>query len=53
MKLFTFLRGEAFARGIHPPQHKGTAATPIARLPFAPRLSSRCRRTSAVPPARS
>jgi electron transport complex protein RnfC len=38
MKLFTFLRGEAFARGIHPPQHKGTATMPIARLPFAPRL---------------
>jgi electron transport complex protein RnfC len=38
MKLFTFLRGEAFARGIHPPQHKDTAAMPIARLPFAPRL---------------
>ncbi|PPQ37849.1 electron transport complex protein RnfC [Rhodoblastus acidophilus] len=38
MKLFTFLRGEAFARGIHPPEHKGTAHQPITRLPFAPRL---------------
>ncbi|MBB4198021.1 electron transport complex subunit RsxC [Rhodoblastus sphagnicola] len=38
MKLFTFLRGEAFARGIHPPQHKDTAEMPITRVPFAPRL---------------
>jgi len=38
MKLFTFLRGEAFARGIHPPEHKGTAGMPITRVPFAPRL---------------
>ena len=38
MKLFTFLRGEAFARGVHPPEHKGTAGMPITRVPFAPRL---------------
>ncbi len=38
MKLLNFLRGEAFARGVHPPQHKDTAAMPISRLPFAPRL---------------
>jgi electron transport complex protein RnfC len=38
MKFLSFLRGEAFARGVHPPQHKDTAAMPIARLPFAPRL---------------
>jgi electron transport complex protein RnfC len=38
MKLLNFLRGEAFSRGIHPPDRKGTAQTPIRRLPFAPRL---------------
>jgi electron transport complex protein RnfC len=38
MKVLNFLRGEAFARGVHPPQHKDTAALPITRLPFAPRL---------------
>lgn len=38
MKLSSFLRGEAFSRGIHPPQHKYTARTPIRRLPFAPKL---------------
>jgi electron transport complex protein RnfC len=38
MKLLNFLRGEAFSRGIHPPARKGTTATPIRRLPFAPRL---------------
>jgi len=38
MKLLNFLRGEAFARGVHPPQHKDTAAMPISRLPFAQRL---------------
>ncbi|MBI5263340.1 MAG: electron transport complex subunit RsxC [Bradyrhizobium sp.] len=38
MKLLNFLRGEAFARGVHPPQHKDTARMPITRLPFAPRL---------------
>lgn len=38
MKLLNFLRGEAFSRGIHPPQRKLTAQTPIRRLPFAPRL---------------
>ncbi len=39
MKLLNFLRGETFARGIHPPEHKGTAATAIRRLPYAPRLT--------------
>jgi electron transport complex protein RnfC len=38
MRFLNFLRGEAFARGVHPPQHKGTAAMPISRLPFASRL---------------
>lgn len=38
MKFLNFLRGETFARGIHPPQNKHTARTPIRRLPFAPRL---------------
>ncbi len=38
MKFLNFLRGETFARGIHPPQHKDTAATAIRRLPYAPRL---------------
>ena len=38
MNVLNFLRGETFARGVHPPQHKGTAASPITRLPFAPRL---------------
>ena len=38
MKLINFLRGEAFSRGIHPPDRKATARTPIRRLPFAPRL---------------
>ena len=39
MKLLNFLRGETFARGIHPPEHKHTAGTPIRRLPFAPELT--------------
>ena len=38
MKFLNFLRGETFARGIHPPQHKDTAAMPIRRLPFSPTL---------------
>jgi electron transport complex protein RnfC len=38
MKLLSYFRGETFARGIHPPHHKETAALPIRRLPFAPRL---------------
>jgi len=38
MKFLNFLRGETFARGIHPPQNKHTAHTPIRRLPFAPHL---------------
>jgi H+/Na+-translocating ferredoxin:NAD+ oxidoreductase subunit C len=38
MKMLSFLRGETFARGIHPPHHKDTAEQPIRRLPFAPKL---------------
>ncbi|MCX7146689.1 MAG: electron transport complex subunit RsxC, partial [Sulfuritalea sp.] len=38
MKFLNYFRGETFARGIHPPQHKETATMPIRRLPFAPRL---------------
>ena len=38
MKLLSYFRGETFARGIHPPQHKETADMAIRRLPFAPRL---------------
>jgi electron transport complex protein RnfC len=38
MKFLNFLRGETFARGIHPPQHKYTARTPIRRLPYARQL---------------
>lgn len=38
MNLLSRLRGEAFARGIHPPRHKGTAGQPIRRLPFAGEL---------------
>jgi Na+-translocating ferredoxin:NAD+ oxidoreductase subunit C len=38
MKVLSFLRGETFARGIHPPQHKYTAHLPIKRLPFPDRL---------------
>ncbi len=39
MRLLTFLRGELFERGIHPPQYKLTAGAPILRLPYAPRLT--------------
>ncbi len=39
MKLLSYFRGETFARGIHPPAHKDTAARAIRRLPFAPRLT--------------
>ncbi len=38
MNLLSLLRGEAFERGIHPPQNKLTADQSIRRLPFAPRL---------------
>ena len=38
MKFLNYFRGETFARGIHPPQHKETATLPIRRLPVAPRL---------------
>lgn len=38
MRLLSFLRGETFSRGIHPPQHKYTAHLPIKRLPFPDRL---------------
>lgn len=39
MRVLSFLRGETFARGIHPPQHKGTADRSIRRLPFPKRLT--------------
>ena len=39
MRLLSYFRGEAFQRGIHPPSCKLTAATPIRRMPFAPRLT--------------
>lgn len=39
MKLLSYLWGEAFQRGIHPPQNKLTAEQAIKRLPFAPRLT--------------
>ena len=39
MKFLSYMRGEAFQRGIHPPQNKLTAEQPIKRLPFAPRLT--------------
>ncbi|MCX7897114.1 MAG: electron transport complex subunit RsxC [Rhodocyclaceae bacterium] len=38
MRLVSYLRGEAFQRGIHPPEEKHTAALPIRRLPFPPRV---------------
>jgi electron transport complex protein RnfC len=38
MRLLNYFRGETFARGIHPPQHKETADLAIRRLPFAPRM---------------
>lgn len=38
MKLLSYFRGEAFQRGVHPPAQKLTAATPIRRLPFPPRV---------------
>ena len=38
MRFLNFLRGETFARGIHPPEHKATAQMAIRRLPFAPQL---------------
>lgn len=38
MKLLSYFRGEAFQRGVHPPQCKQTAALPIRRLPFPPRV---------------
>jgi len=38
MKFLSYFRGEAFSRGIHPPQHKETAEMAIRRLPFAPRM---------------
>ncbi len=38
MNLLSLLRGEAFKRGIHPPQNKLTAERSIRRLPFASRL---------------
>jgi len=38
MKFLSFMRGEVFERGIHPPENKQTAEQPIKRMPFAPRL---------------
>jgi electron transport complex protein RnfC len=38
MRLLNYFRGETFARGIHPPEHKETAALPTRRLPFAPQI---------------
>lgn len=38
MNLFTLFKRKTFKRGIHPDPHKGTADSPIRRLPFAPRL---------------
>ncbi|HRH82041.1 MAG TPA: electron transport complex subunit RsxC [Thiobacillaceae bacterium] len=34
-----FGRNGTFARGVHPESHKSTAATPIRRMPFAPRMT--------------
>jgi electron transport complex protein RnfC len=34
----SIFRRNSFGGGIHPPSHKYTAATPIRRMPFAPRL---------------
>lgn len=39
MKFLSYMRGEAFQRGIHPPSNKLTAEQAIKRLPFAPRLT--------------
>jgi len=38
MTLFPFLHRHTFPRGIHPDTHKGTAGSPIRRMPFAPRM---------------
>ncbi|NWG30315.1 MAG: electron transport complex subunit RsxC [Rhodocyclaceae bacterium] len=38
MRLLSYFRGEAFQRGVHPPQCKLTARTKIRRLPFPPRV---------------
>jgi Na+-translocating ferredoxin:NAD+ oxidoreductase subunit C len=38
MKFLSYFRGEAFARGVHPPSCKTTAGQAIKRLPFARRL---------------
>ncbi|MCX8085579.1 MAG: electron transport complex subunit RsxC [Rhodocyclaceae bacterium] len=38
MKLVSWFRGEAFQRGVHPPECKLTAKMPIRRLPFPPRV---------------
>lgn len=39
MNFLSFMRGEVFERGIHPPSNKLTAEQPIRRMPFAPRLT--------------
>ncbi len=39
MNLLSYLRGEAFQRGVHPPSSKMTAQMSIRRLPFPPRVT--------------
>jgi len=39
MNLLSYLRGEAFQRGVHPPSSKLTAQMPIRRLPFPPKVT--------------
>ena len=38
MKISSYIRGEVFERGIHPPAQKLTADLPIRRLPFPPQV---------------
>ena len=38
MKFLSYIRGEAFQRGVHPPSCKLTAQTKIRRLPFPPQV---------------
>jgi Na+-translocating ferredoxin:NAD+ oxidoreductase subunit C len=39
MKFISYLRGEAFQRGVHPPSSKLTAQMKIRRLPFPPKVT--------------
>lgn len=39
MKLLSYIRGEAFQRGVHPPSNKLTAHLKIRRLPFPPKVT--------------